>query len=77
MKCGNSEKHIILHLQKQITTYHWVLTEIVVRSPGYRVELHQVLKVTDLPLDPFLKTNIIHTNDLLHNLQKLYNFDQM
>ena len=36
-------------------TYHRVLTQIVVRSSCYCVELHQILKVTDLSLHPFLQ----------------------
>ena len=35
-------------------THHRVLVEIVVRPPGDRVQLHEVVKVTDLPPHPLL-----------------------
>ncbi len=39
-----------------VITYHRILTEIVVRSTCDRIELHQILKIADLALNPFLKT---------------------
>lgn len=36
-------------------SYHRVLSQVVVRSSCNGVQLHQVVKVRDLPVHPFLK----------------------
>lgn len=35
-------------------TYHWILSKVVVCSTCNRVQLHQIIKVRDLPVHPFL-----------------------
>jgi len=40
-------------------TYHWILAQIIVCPSSYCVQLHQILKVTDLSLYPFLKKNFV------------------
>ena len=37
-------------------TYDRVLAEVIVGSSRYRIQLHQVLKVADFSLHPFLQS---------------------
>jgi len=49
-------------------TYNRILTQIIVRSTSDGVQVHQVLKVADLTLNPFLHNNIKYNTLNSHRL---------
>jgi len=40
-------------------TYDGILTQIVVRSPSNCIQMHQILKIADLSMNPFLHTAFV------------------
>ena len=47
---------ICYQTQSNTDTHDWVLAQVVVRSTSYCIQMHQILKIADLLLDPFLHT---------------------